>query len=185
MKFKLAETFSAGFQREVIEKAGNRAKFYLTLVFLTVAIFVVLGIRPLALTAAENRKVLLQLRRIDTLLKQKVQDLDTGIEQMSAYAPYIDILYTKIPEDILLEDYLEEVVLAAARAGFVIQRFRQQDVTEDVIPLEIELSGEISNLPNLIEALEDTARFAIVRSVRTNAEDYYTDVRVLVNIYKL
>ena len=181
MRHELAATF----QREVIEKIGNRAKFYIGLVFLSVILFVLLGIRPLALAAAENRKVLLELRKINVQLEQKITALETGAQQISDYSEHINILYTKIPQDVYLEEYLEEIVLATAKAGFVIQRFRQQDVTEEKIPLEIEFSGDISNLPSLVLALEETSRFTVVRSIRTNAQDYYTDVRFLVEIYKL
>jgi Tfp pilus assembly protein PilO len=185
MRFDLPKKFSASFQREILEKSENNAKFYIGLVFIAIVLFVILGIRPLALTAAENRNVLLELGKINTLLKQKVQDLKTGAQQMNDYSDQIDILYTKMPENVYLEEYLKEVVLASAKAGFVIQRFRQQDATEGKIPIEIELNGEISNLPRLVKALEGTSRFTVVRSIRTNAEENYTDVRVLVEIYKL
>ncbi len=185
MKFTLAKKATATFQREIIEKAGNKAKFYASFAFLTVVLFVMLGIRPVTITAAENRKVLLELRDIKTQLETKLDKLEQGTEEMNGLSEKIDILYIKIPQDLYLEEYLEEVVFAAAKSGFVVQRFRQQESTPGAVPIEIEFTGSISSLPKLTEALENTRRFTSLKTIRTEAQDNYTDIRLVVTIYTL
>ncbi|MBT6401082.1 hypothetical protein HN803_06255 [candidate division WWE3 bacterium] len=184
-KVRLPDDFGAVYQREVASKADNKAKVFLTGAFITVIIFLIFGIRPLSITTAQNGKVLRELKTIEKGLEVKLAKIDDGTIKIENLKSKIKLLNKRVAPDILLEDYLEEFVLGAAKSGFVVQRFRQVDSPGDAIPLEIELVGNIKSLPKLIQTIENSTRFTEITNIRTGLEDIFTNVRIGVVIHTL
>ena len=189
IEFKIPKDIGATYQREIARKPENLVRLYVSLAVAAVVLFVIFGIRPLAITAAQNGKFLAELRDIKLGLETKVAKIESESEKINGLSAEIDLLYKKLPERPELEEYLQELVLDAADAGFVVQRFRQQEGSEDSqggISLEIEFTGSLDSIPQLVGAIENAERFAEIRDVRTTTrEDGGTDVRISVVVYTL
>ncbi len=173
----------ATYEREIAKKPENLAKFYVVLATAIAVLFVFFGIRPLAITTSQNYALFTELKEIRNALNSKIQTIDTETEKLSEYSSKVDLLYKKIPESQMLESYLSEIVLGAASEGFALQRFRQQENTNEAFSLELEFLGNINSLSNLVEIVESTDRFASINSVRTEESDTSTSIRLDVTIY--
>ncbi len=186
IEFKIPKDIGAAYQREIAGKPENLVRLYVGLAIAAVVLFVIFGIRPLAITAAQNGKFLAELRDIKLSLETKVAKIESESEKMSGVVTEIDLLYKRLPEESKLEEYLQELVLDAADAGFIIQRFRQQGSSEGEIPLEVEFTGSLGSVPQLVRAMENAERFAEITDVGTiTREDGGTDVRITVVVYTL
>ena len=127
-----------------------------------------------------------ELTDIKATLETKVSKIDTESEKIAGFGEEIDLLYKKIPDGAMLEEYLKILVLDAAESGFVVQRFRQEPGAGEGITLEIELTGSLGAVPDLVKAIESAERFAEVKGVGTTTrEDGATDVKITVVVYSM
>lgn len=183
--FRIPKDIGAAYQREIAGKPLNKVKFYVGLVAATVVLFVIFGIRPLAVTAAQNVKLYRELREIKEGLQTKTTKIDRDTQALSSLSSQVDLLYKRLPEGALLEEYLRELVLSSAKAGFVIERFRQQEGYEQGNPVEVGFTGNLGSLPDLIAEIENGQRFAEIKSIKTAAREGSTDVTIVLVVYSL
>ena len=175
----------ATYEREIASKAENKAKFYVILAFLAVIIYVIMGIRPLAVTTAANRKVLVELKDIRANLQQKTTRMRQEEVKINELGEQLDVLYTRLPEQPSIENYLESIVFAAGKSGFSVLKLQRQTQTNNAIDIEIDVTGNISFLPQLIEDIENSARFTKVKEIRTETNEGITNVKLLVQVFVL
>ncbi len=75
--------------------------------FGTVVLFLIFGIKPLAVTTASNKKVLAELNTIEQKLENKLQKISTSLDKLDLLSEQIDILNQRVPQTITFEEYLE------------------------------------------------------------------------------
>ena len=104
---------------------------------------------------------------------------------MEAYNEQIEKIKGGIPSERYVQQYLEEFVIDASKAGFVVTKFSRVEEFPDKIVLEIDLEGQPNNLPTLIDGIESSQRFASVNEIKTEKHEVSTKVRVVLEIFEI
>ena len=83
-------------------------------------------------------------------------------------------------------DFLEDLVITAAKSGFLVQQMRPIETESSALPLDVRFSGNIEDLPKLVKAIENSMpRFVSIEEVITQRGEHVSSVRIKLIIYTL
>lgn len=169
MKLKLPRftiQITAAYEREILRKPINRVKFFIGAGFLIFVAFFILGVRPVAISAAENTKFLLELKEIRTNMETKDKQLLEGEKILTEYKNGIGYMSVLLPSENDIQNFLEDFVVTAAKNGFFVRRFIQPPAADGfTMPIEIDVVGKLNKLPELVEAVERTPRITNINEI--------------------
>ncbi len=183
MKYK--DKFLATYEREIENKPVNNISFYGGIALTIILIIFFFGIKPTITAIGQNIAYKRQLNEIKTNMETKLEQIDLGEENMNRISTEIELLNTAIPNKSELEQFLSELVLVAARSGFVLDRVKKNEEFEKEIPVHLELRGQLDQLPKLTDEIEKMERFVKIINIRTQQEEYDAIIRMKINIYML
>lgn len=181
----LKDRFLATYEREIENKPINNITFYGAISLVIVGIIFFFGIKPTFIAIRQNAAYRRQINDIKQNMEAKIETIDTMEEEMNRVSQEIDLLNTAIPNKADLEQFLSELVLVAARSGFVLDRVKKSEVFDEEIPVNLELRGQLEQLPKLTGEIESMDRFVKIVNIRTQQEDFDAVVRMKINIYTL
>lgn len=173
----------ASYYREILSKPEPDLVFTSILAVLLTGALWVYAIRPELKSFSETQNKLTQLKTIQNNMEAKINFLNKEDGVTQDLGQNIVRLDNSLPEEIMLNNYLQELVQATAKTGFVIDSLTQKDSYEKTVLLELSLTGSTDNLPELIKGIEDLNRITNIKEVRSQVGDNETVFKIIMEIY--
>jgi Tfp pilus assembly protein PilO len=176
----------ATYEREIEGKPINNVLFNSGLAMIIIALTFIAGIRPVSVALAQNQKYKSELNSIKKNMIKKISQIDVESTAIIKSQEGVTLLFEAIPNEILLQDFLEDLVITAAKSGFLVQQMRPIETESSALPLDVRFSGNIEDLPKLVKAIENSMpRFVSIEEVITQRGEHVSSVRMKLIIYTL
>lgn len=176
----------ATYEREIEGKPVNDIIFNSGLAIVIIALTFVAGIKPVVMAFAQNQRYKTELKYIRDNMVQKITQIDTESTAILTSYDGVVLLFNRIPNEMLVQDFLGELVVTAAKSGFMVQQVKPIATKGDEMPLDVRFSGKLENLPKLVSNIEDNMyRFVSIEEIATQKDAFASSVRMRIVIYKL
>lgn len=184
-KINFIQKLRASYHREIQSKPEPNIVFTAVLAFVVTLGLWIYAIRPELKSMRNTVDKLAEINQISKNMDVKINSIDAGLDVMETSRQQILNLQSSIPQETMLNDYLQQVVEITSKSGFVVDSLVQADVFEDTVTLKLNLTGSNSGLPELIRELEDLNRITTVKEVRSQVSEENTIFELTLEIYKI
>jgi Tfp pilus assembly protein PilO len=142
-------------------------------------------IRPAVAAFTKKLAVETELRSVRERLEYKIVNIDIIKKDLEEASPYIDSLSYAIPSEENLYNYLIDLVTAASKHGFVVERFRVREESDRTNILEVTLTGDLKNTAELLEEIENLKRITTTGKVDMDYEEISGNLHLILGVYKV
>lgn len=188
---KLRNTYT----REIENKPLNSFGFYTLLLLVISGTTALAGIWPLLERYYYNKSHYEELQNVNNMMLMKIKDVNEGKSNLDNLANEIEKLDGGLPDDLELENFLQEFVFVTAQNGYTInymehEGLRKGDVEQlaEVRSINIltEIIGPLYSLPKLLNDMENMDRLNnIVEIFTTNGDEESQGILLRGAIYSL
>lgn len=162
----------------------NSRYFYLSLTLAVTSIFVVFAIRPAAIEAIETYKNLQELKRIESQLEVKREQLTKAQDLMHTYSGEIQKMDEVFPYQSEESNLLSNFNQSAINNNVIIERVIFEDEKEkeegpfNAAQYEITIEGTYPNVEGFIGEMYDYLRLTSIDKINITPDAVFEDSRV-------
>ncbi|MFC1622260.1 hypothetical protein ACFL13_02700 [Patescibacteria group bacterium] len=158
MRNKLLLSLKRNLERKEIYERVYLGLFLITLVYLGI-----FGIFPLLKQGISRYKTVVEMRRINDILLQKIEVLEEKSPSRARYRGYLSMLKYSFPKEPDPQNFLGEVVSAVNFNFFEQKSFSTHEVGDTSLSLEVEVVGSEKRIGSLIGSFENLYRLTSVK----------------------
>jgi Tfp pilus assembly protein PilO len=174
LREQLNQTY-ATYMREVEMRPKKNVSVTATLTFIVVIYLTLFGISPLIKTLSKKNVQIKEYETLERALRKKITQLNTMESGLNEVEPHLHKLSYAIPENDEMEIFLENIVLTATQAGFLVENFKRTNygaIKDGVLGIRIVLNGRVENLSKLIDGIEKMGRLTTIKRIGFRVDEY-------------
>ncbi len=171
--------------RRSLENKRMQVSIYSVLLIIILLGYGLAGTYLLYKVTRKRIQTISEISRLVTDLHIKKYDMEEMKQKLSRSKSYIEKVNTAIPKEVMMEDFMVDLVNVAARNGFKQNRMNRRSAEGNRLELNVTFQGSDAQVHSLIDSIESLDRLTAVENLNLRTIEETATVSLVLSIYYL